>query len=214
MSRSLDSRLDDVMQAGGDRTRLDSVYDDWARAYDQDLWASGNPYFAVLAAMTARYVPDRTMSILDCGCGTGLVGELLAILGYRNVAGLDASAGMLEAARVKGCYTELHQLLLGATIDLPDGSFDALTAGGVLTQGHAPPESLDGMLALTRPGGLILFSMSNAGYENYGFGAHIRDLEASGAWVRVDETRSFRSYPYSNEHADLNHWVSVYRKAA
>ena len=76
MHRDFDSRLGDVMQAHGDRTLLDSVYDDWAREYDRDLWASGNPYFSVLAAMTARYVPDRSATILDCGCGTGLVGEL------------------------------------------------------------------------------------------------------------------------------------------
>ena len=162
--------------------------------------------------MTTRHVPDRTVSILDCGCGTGLVGELLAILGYPNLTGLDASAGMLEAARAKGCYGELHQLLLGASIDLPAESFDVLTAGGVLTQGHAPPESLEGMLALTRPGGIIAFSMSNAGYANYGFGDQIRALEARGAWSQIDETRSFRSYPYSEDHADLEHWVSVYRK--
>ena len=106
-----------------------------------------------------------------------------------------------------------HRLLLDKTIDLPDASFDALTAGGVLTQGHAPPESLDGILSLAKPGALILFSMSNAGYEDYGFGARIEALRESGAWSPVDQSDAFRTYPFSEEHAGLRHWVSVYRKA-
>ena len=91
MTRSFEARLDEVMQAEGDRGRLDDVYDDWARDYDRDLWASGNPYFAVLCALTARYVSERSSHILDCGCGTGLVGELLGIMGYENLTGLDQS---------------------------------------------------------------------------------------------------------------------------
>ena len=213
MPRNFDSRLDAVMQAEGDRSLLDNVYDDWAQEYDKDLWASGNPYFAVLAGLTARHVPELSARILDCGCGTGLVGRMLWLMGYRNLEGLDPSGGMLDAARAKGCYVRLHQLLLGATIDLDAESFDALTAGGVLTQGHAPPESLDGMLALARPGALILFSMSNAGYSKYGFGEKIKTLEARGAWTPVEQSEAFPSYPFSKEHSDLQHWVSVYQKA-
>ncbi len=213
MTRNIDDKLESVLQAGGVRETLDGVYDDWACDYDRDLWASGTPYFATLAGMASRYVEDKSAHILDCGCGTGLVGELLTIMGFDNIDGLDASAGMLEAARAKGCYRELHQLLLDKTIGLPDESFDALTAGGVLTQGHAPPESLDGMLLLAKPGATILFSMSNAGYEDYGFGARIEALQQSGAWTLIDQSAAFRTYPYSEAHADLRHWVSVYRKA-
>jgi SAM-dependent methyltransferase len=36
--------------------------------------------------------------ILDAGCSTGLVGEELFRLGYRNLVGLDYSADMLERA--------------------------------------------------------------------------------------------------------------------
>ncbi len=43
MSPKLEDRLDAAYQAGGDREKLDRVYNDWARDYDQDIWASGNP---------------------------------------------------------------------------------------------------------------------------------------------------------------------------
>ena len=87
-----------------------------------------------------------------------------------------------------------------------------LTAGGVLTQGHAPPESLEGMLSLAKPGAMVIFSMSSLGFENYGFGRAIRALEDAGAWREIDRSARFKSYPYSAGHGDLYHWVWVYRK--
>lgn len=120
---------------------------------------------------------------------------------------------MLDVARAKGCYVELHELLLGAVIDLPPSSFDAVTAAGVLTQGHAPPESLDGMLAVAKPGAPIIFSLSQPAFEQ-GFGDKISMLDKSGAWTLVEQTEPFRTYPFLDHYADLRHWISVYRKAA
>jgi SAM-dependent methyltransferase len=51
--------------------------------------------------------------ILDAGCGTGLAGQILAARGYRNVEGLDLSAGMLREAGKKARYAALHQQTLG-----------------------------------------------------------------------------------------------------
>ena len=141
MAPKLEDRLDAAYQAGGDRDKLDRVYDDWARDYDQDLWAAGNPYIALMCGLAGRHIPDRGARILDGGCGTGNMAELLHRIGYTNIVGIDASDGMLAAARSKGCYIALHKMLLGAEIDLPAKSFDAVTAAGVLTHGHAPPES-------------------------------------------------------------------------
>ena len=72
MGDSLESRLDTVYKTSGDRARLDNAYDDWARDYDQDIWASGNPYFTLIAGLAGRYITDRKARILDGGCGTGL----------------------------------------------------------------------------------------------------------------------------------------------
>ena len=58
----------------------------------------------------------------------------------REALQATASDGMLAAAHAKGCYVELHKMLLGEKIDLPAESFDAITAAGVLNNGHAPPE--------------------------------------------------------------------------
>jgi ubiquinone/menaquinone biosynthesis C-methylase UbiE len=176
MAPKLEDRLDQAYQASGDRDKLDRVYDDWARDYDQDIWASGNPYIALMAGLCGRHIPDRNARILDGGCGTGNMAELLHRIGYTNIVGIDASDGMLAAARTKGCYAELHKMLLGAKIGLPAESFDAVTAAGVLTHGHAPPESLDGLLEVAKPGAPIIFSISQIAVEEGGFGEKMADL--------------------------------------
>lgn len=212
MSERLEDRLDAVYQTGGDRQQLDHLYDDWAQAYDQDLWASGNPYIALMAGLVGRYVPDVDARILDGGCGTGNMGQLLCGIGYGNIVGIDASDGMLAAAKSKGCYVELHKMLLGARIDLDPNSFDAITAAGVLTHGHAPPEALDGLLEVARPGAPIIFSISKIAVDEGGFGEKFTALENAGAWTLEEQTEPFRTYPFSSQYADLRHWICVYRK--
>jgi len=213
MPQNLEDRLNAVYQSGGDRNRLDKVYDEWAHDYDQDLWASGNPYIALMIGMAGRYIHDKNARILDGGCGTGNMAELLSLMGYRNIVGIDASEGMLRAAKTKGCYVELRNMLLGAKIDLPPESFDAITAAGVLTHGHAPAASLDGLLEVARPGAPIIFSISKPAMDQSGFGPKIEELERAGAWQLVDQSKPFRTYPFLDSYKDLQHWINVYRKA-
>jgi 2-polyprenyl-3-methyl-5-hydroxy-6-metoxy-1,4-benzoquinol methylase len=214
MTRDLESKLDAVYRAEGDRDRLDRAYDDWALEYDQDLWASGNPYIAIMAGLVGRYIRDRDARILDGGCGTGNMAQILSVMGYANIVGIDASAGMLAAADAKGRYMELHKMLLGAKIDLPPAGFDAITAAGVLTHGHAPPAALDGLLDIAKPGAPIIFSLSKIAAEEGGFGRKMDDLERAGAWSLEERTDPFRTYPFSARYADLRHWINVYRKAS
>ena len=212
MAPTIDERLDQVYQSGGERAKLDEAYNDWARSYDQDVWGSGNPYIALMSGLAGRYIQNREAAILDAGCGTGNMAALLYLLGYRNLTGIDASAGMLAAAEAKGIYRNLHQGLLGESIKLPSEHYDALTAAGVLTHGHAPPESLRGLLTLLKPGAPIIFSISKIAVEDGGYGPVMAALEAEGAWVLEEQTAPFQTYPFSETHSELRHWVYVYRK--
>jgi hypothetical protein len=92
-------------------------------------------------------------------------------------------------------------------------SYDAVVAAGVLTRGHAPPESLDGILSVTRPGGLVMFSLSEIANNQYGFVEKIAQLDAKGAWKSLDRSRLFRTYPFSQKEGHIRHWVCVYRKS-
>ena len=209
----LETWLERVYQADGERKTLDTLYDEWSKDYDQQLWASGNPYIAIATGLVGRHVHDYDAKILDAGCGTGNMAQVLHQMGYRNIEGLDPSAGMLAVAQRKEVYQQLHQLYLDARVELADDSFDAVVAAGVLTHGHAPPESLDGILKLTRPGGVIIFSLSAIAYEESGFNQKIAMLEESRQWEKLDQSLLFRTYPFSEKEAHLRHWVLAYRKS-
>jgi len=208
----LETWLERVYQADGERSTLDALYDEWAQDYDQQLWASGNPYIAIATGYACRHIPDYGARILDAGCGTGNMGQLLHQAGYRNLEGLDPSSGMLAVAERKGFYQQLYPLYLGAEVDLPDESYGAVVAAGVLTHGHAPPESLDGILKLTRRDGIIIFSLSQIAYDDYGFRQKMDELDAAAAWQRLDQSRLFRTYPFSDREDGLRHWVLACRK--
>ncbi len=209
----LETWLERVYQADGKAEKLDALYDQWAGDYDQQLWASGNPYLAIATGLVGRHVRDYDARILDAGCGTGNMAQLLHQMGYRNIDGLDPSSGMLAIAHKKEVYQQLHQLYLGARIELPDASYDAVVAAGVLTHGHAPPESLDGILQVARHGAVIVFSLSLVAFEEYGFKQKIDALDAAGAWAKLDQSLLFRTYPFSVKEASLRHWVLAYRKS-
>jgi 2-polyprenyl-3-methyl-5-hydroxy-6-metoxy-1,4-benzoquinol methylase len=208
----LETWLSRVYKSGGERETLDRLYDEWAGDYDQQIWASGNPYITIATGMMGRHVPDFDARILDVGCGTGNMAQALNQMGYNNLEGLDPSSGMLEIAKKKGIYQFLHPKYLSERVDLPDDSYDAVVAAGVLTHGHAPPESLDGVLRLCKPGAIIVFSLSQIAFNDKGFSQKMGILSDSGEWQLLDRSRLFRTYPFSEKEAHLRHWVFAFRK--
>jgi predicted TPR repeat methyltransferase len=138
--------------------------------------------------------------------------QLLHQMGYSCIDGLDPSEGMLAIAESKGLYRNLHKLFLGSEIDLPGESYDAVVAAGVLTHGHAPPESLDGIIGVVKVGGIIIFSLSEIAFNDLGFGEKIAALEDQGRWEQLHRSRLFRTYPFSEKEAHVHHWVYAFRR--
>ena len=169
------------------------AYAGWTETYDEDMRSLDMQGPEIVAAMAARYLRDRESPILDVGAGTGRVGGLLAILGYRNLVALDLSDAMLAVARETGAYRELRQGALGEPLSFADSSFAAVVASGVFTAGHAPPGSFEELLRVTRPGGLLIFTLSTPAYERGGFRDKFRALEAEGRWRLVEATAPFKA---------------------
>ena len=122
-------------------------------------------------------------------------GDSLAILGYRDLVGIDLSRGMLEVAGRKGVYRELHRMMLGEPLDFPDGSFRAVVSTGVFTRGHARASALDELVRITRPGGHLLFSVRLEVYEGEGFKEKQAALEAAGLWQLRESTEPIVAMP-------------------
>ena len=194
-----------------DNQELEERYDQWSKDYDRDLsteFEYRSPRRA--AEILVAHVP-RDARILDAGAGTGLVGEILASMGYRRMVAMDLSQGMLEEARKKGVYEDFHQMVMGETLDYDTGSFDAVITVGVLTVGHAPASSLDELVRVTRPNGHIVFSLRPDVHENSGFRERQDALESQGKWQLVERTEEFQPMPKGEP--EVLHRVWVYRVA-
>ena len=122
------------------------------------------------------------------------MGELLTAMGYGEIIGFDASNDMMAAARAKNVYASLEQMFLGRPLDFPDNHFAAITASGVFTEGHAPLSGFDELLRVTRPGGLLVFSLGPV-YLGEAFEEKSRALETAGLWRPVDASQPYNSTP-------------------
>jgi SAM-dependent methyltransferase len=190
-----------------DNKELEDRYDQWAKDYDADLdeeFGYVSPQMAV--DLFTRYVHKRAR-ILDAGAGTGLVGELLAKQGYRNLVAIDLSLGMLEKAREKDAYRELHRMVLGETLEFPTASFDAVISVGVLTLGHAPASSLDELIRVTKPGGYIVYTLRPDVYRDHGFKQKHDALEAEGKWMLAQVSEEFRTLPKGEPNTYHQVWI-------
>ena len=171
-----------------------SLYDGWAVTYDADMVAAGYRHPAVASAMFARAVPKGKGPVLDAGAGTGLIGTLLAILGYPRIEALDISEGMLAVARAKGVYSDFHHLALGGPLPFADGHFAAVISTGVFTSGHVGAEGLPELVRICRPGGAIVLTVKETVWDA-GVGAAIADMVRSGQAFTADETAPYGSMP-------------------
>ena len=133
-----------------DNEVLERAYDEWAGEYDGDVGALGYLNPAVVAGMVGRHLAADAGEILDAGAGTGIIGEVLAAVGYGPLVAIDLSEGMLEIARAKGAYAECRRMVLGERLDFADDRFAAVTASGVFTVGHAPSDAYDELARVTR----------------------------------------------------------------
>jgi predicted TPR repeat methyltransferase len=202
-------RLEQVYGAKSN-AELRAIYDDWAGRYDEDLRAFGYSFPPPIAGLVARYVSERDAPILDAGAGTGLVGEVLAILGYTELTGIDLSDGMLAVARAKGVYGELKNQVLGERLDFPDDRFAAVVSAGVLTAGHAPPSCFDELIRIVRPGGHLIFTLTLPVYEEGGFKPKLEALVAERRWRPIETTPTWCALPRSQSEFALQARAHVF----
>jgi len=205
--------LDQVYAAEGDPEALRAAYDDWAESYETDVDRLGHRSPTLVAAMLARHLPAGAAPVLDAGAGTGIMAELLRPLGYPELIGLDLSPQMLAMAERRGGYAQLTCARLGGPLDFADGQFAAVVSSGVMTVGHAPPESFDELLRVTRPGGLLVFSLTEGAARDGGFDAKLAALSEAGRWQPVEVSGPYVALPYlAGASAGTAH-VHAYRKS-
>ncbi|MGP3776505.1 class I SAM-dependent DNA methyltransferase [Streptomyces sp. SDT5-1] len=210
MSQSQD-RIKRAHRLEGVPDRIDTYYGDWAASYDEDLRTSGywgpdriGDLFDAMAGDHPGAVGAGSV-VLDAGCGTGLVAAALRRRGVSVIDGFDLSDGMLAEARKTGNYRTLTAGvdMNRGLVEFADDSYDVTVSCGVFTLGHVPPTGLQGMLRVTKPGGLVLMSTFSKYLQGTDFVEYVQGQADEGA-LKVVERR--RDEPYTAE-GPADYWA-------
>ena len=119
-----------------------------------------------------QYADLNGRSVVDIGCGGGILAESMAAAGA-DVTGIDMAEGPLAVAR-------LHQVESGASVDYRQstaeelaaanaGQYDIVTCLEMLEHVPSPAQIIASIHTLLRPGGLAFFSTINRNPKSFIF---------------------------------------------
>ena len=135
--------------------------------YDVAMWWDADSPYSILLRMNEvrvpyflSHFPNFTVSVIDVGCGGGLVSEAVARAGF-SVTGFDISEASLGVARGHAALTpglDLHYRSGSIySIPLPDASTDAVIVSDVLEHLSDIPLALSEIFRVLKPGGVFVF---------------------------------------------------------
>jgi SAM-dependent methyltransferase len=130
-----------------------------AQTWSPDTYDEHARFVSDLAGEVLSWLAPRAGErILDLGCGDGVLSEQLQAMGCR-VIGVDASAGMIAAARARG----LDARLADAQELAFDGEFDAVFSNAALHWMTRPGKVLDGVWSALVPDGRFVAEFGGHG---------------------------------------------------
>ncbi len=201
-SLSVDDERDLVLWRDADGTPRETGLHDYAALYAvPGLYEAayfehlGGASPALLADLIAGVVPAAERadcSVLDVGAGTGIVGELLAPLGFRRVAGVDIEpASEVAVRRDRGHrYEDVRTLDLLAQSDADRDWLAAraprlVTVAGAVGFGHLPEDAFAVLTDLLPPGGLLALTTARDFPHEPELAGHARLLLGPAYTVRA-----------------------------
>jgi len=168
----------------------------------QDLLGCRSPQVVaqgLARALDALELDRATLTVLDLGAGTGLVGGLVRELGVGTVIGLDALDAAREAALRDrpGVYRDY---LVGDLADpapcllerLREHGLGGLVAAGAFGGTHAPASALETALDLLAPGAPVAFTIDEQWMQTDGpggFRTEVAELLRSGRLEQIERSR-------------------------
>ena len=117
-------------------------------------------------------VPMPGLTVLDVGCGGGLLSEALAVRGAA-VTGIDMGDAPLAAAgyhmQISGLEIEYRKTTAEALADREPERFDVITCMELLEHVPDPTSVLKACSTLAKPGGDLFFATINRNIKSYLF---------------------------------------------
>jgi len=202
----------------------EQYYDNMAKDYDFVIgsWTYDLPQ--QMTEVISKIISDNDMRttiangeplrILDCGCGSGLVGVKLKSAFSStfdfSITGVDLSEQMLEQAKTLKIYSELIKTDMNKNgIPLDDNSFDVLTCLG--TTSYLEPEiTTREWVRVAKPGALISFVHKTSVWPKWE--TLQEQLVKEGNWERLWVSDELPYLPGCDIFKDEQAKIYVYRK--
>lgn len=167
----VDQRLSAVYNSDKNK---EAVYDKWAKNYESDLVDDLN-YVAHVdtATIFSELIKSKDARILDVACGTGLVGEELQKLGYRNVDGTDFSNEMLKISKCRNVYNALFQHDFTQPPADP-GQYDAVICVGMFSFSVPRISHMINVVNMASPGSLCVITVNGAAWKEKNLAAEVQ----------------------------------------
>jgi len=169
-------------------------YEMMYRAEDHHWWYTGMRAIST-ALLERRLAPNRDLTILDAGCGTGSCMQWLQQFG--QVAGIDLAPEAVSFCRQRG----LERLGQATICSLPfvDAGFDLVTSFDVMSacDTQAASRAIDEFHRVLRPGGHLLLRLP--AYQ-WLYSRHDQLVHTRHRFSRGEIARRLREHGFDLEH--------------
>ena len=122
------------------------------------------------------------LTLLDVGCGGGLVCEPFSRLGFQ-VTGVDADKNAIHVAQEHSYLHELDIQYQSCAVEQLKQQYDIVLALEIIEHVTDPQEFVRSVLSKVKPGGIALFSTLNRTHKSYLLG--VVAAERILGWVPV-----------------------------
>jgi len=193
-----------VPERAGD-SYVRETFDRFAQDFERVLGDLGYRVPELLCTAITDEVQGRTgLAVFDAGCGTGLCAPFLRPLASKLV-GVDLSGGMLEKARARKTYDELHEAELGAFLDRTADRYDIAVAADVYCYFGALTQSFTALATRMKLQGLFGFTVEAmpdgaAANDGYRLGPTGRYQHEEGYVKQALEQAGFSVLRFENTH--------------
>lgn len=129
-------------------------YDTQVKTYDA---AYSNPISDAEDIVLAQYLKTKLYGeVLDIGCGTGLLLDLVDSIDHQNFVGIDVSPGMIAGAKEKYPTASFHVGDMH-TLQFQDNAFDTVVSlFGPISYASSQEKILKELMRVLKPGGTFI----------------------------------------------------------
>lgn len=201
-----DSEYDHARETG--TSTVVEFYNSYADQYERILdeqvffWIGEYSASVLWKVLTDKKSEEENakLEIIDVACGTGKTGEFLKNAGFTIIDGVDPATKMLEKAKTKNIFRQLHVGQMGPTKEdifktIEANTYDGLLCVGCLTKGSAKvKDAIPEFIRILKKGGIGVYVISQSLNKTEALKDHIPYFESEQMDIITIEKKFYRIY--------------------